>query len=93
MTTEDRPIPGRQYRLTGPAPSIAAGNTWAESIVEEVVLSGEESLSLLERIEAAGRALGFEDEAPTRGELPHCAYHSVASSHCKACADAPWERV
>ena len=32
------------------------------------------------------------NESPTLGELPHCAYHSVASSHCKACADAPLTR-
>jgi hypothetical protein len=33
---EDKPEPGRQYRLTGgpDVPSIANGNTWAESLVE-----------------------------------------------------------
>lgn len=28
-----KPEPGKQYHLTGPAPSIVAGNTWAESEV------------------------------------------------------------
>jgi hypothetical protein len=30
-------------------------------------------------------------DTPSRHELPHCAYHRTASSHCKACADAPWD--
>ena len=83
MTNEDRPIPGRQYRLTGPAPSIAAGNTWAESIVEEEVLSGEESLRLLERIEAAGRALGFDLEDDREARLAR-----IAEVYPEAAAEA-----
>jgi hypothetical protein len=33
---KDRPVPGKTYALTaGPGePSVAAGNTWAESVVE-----------------------------------------------------------
>jgi hypothetical protein len=34
---EDKPEPGKVYSLTGGpgTPSIAAGNTWAESLVKE----------------------------------------------------------
>ena len=31
----DRPVSGRQYRLTGSGPSIANGDSWADSEVKE----------------------------------------------------------
>jgi len=35
---KDKPEPGKQYRLIGKAgeKSIAKGNTWAESLIEEI---------------------------------------------------------
>jgi hypothetical protein len=37
LEKEDKPQPGKVYSLTGGpgTPSIAAGNTWAESLVKE----------------------------------------------------------
>jgi len=37
LEKEDKPEPGKVYSLTGGpgTPSIAAGNTWAESLVKE----------------------------------------------------------
>ena len=37
VVKEDKPQPGKIYSLTGGpgTPSIAAGNTWAESVVQE----------------------------------------------------------
>ena len=37
VVKKDRPVPGKTYALTGGPgePSVAAGNTWAESVVED----------------------------------------------------------